>query len=96
MAQARPDPYPHVPADLQQRIRDQSWHFCKHQRELGNHKARRAHAQRFAEQSLAEAEERLAAAARKVQPVGAGNGLVVPRQSLLITPDEARKIANRR
>jgi len=43
-------------------------------------------------QMLGQVEEQKAAAERKVQPVPT-TGLVVPRSTLLITPDDARRIA---
>ncbi len=83
-----------VTAEERAEIERGAWTFMKAARGMLPRREKKRLAADFAARAIAELEQRKRDAARLVQP--AQGGLIVTRKSLLITPDEARQIANQR
>jgi hypothetical protein len=87
-----PNPYPHVPESEQTRIRDMVQQQAKRMRCVAG-RNKRAWAETVTRSLLAQQEQQAIEQARKVKP--AVGGLIVPRDHLLLTPDEVRQLAQR-
>lgn len=85
-----PNLYPHITLEEQAAFRQQAQRVAKRMRGVpGRHK--RQYAEDLFRGAMAEREQQLVAQAQKVKPVT--GGLVVPRASLLVTPEEVRRMA---
>lgn len=83
----------HVPPHECEEIRRAAWRFVRTRSALPR-RLKRDQASAMANQEIARLEAQREQASHLVQP--AAGGLVVPRHSLLITPEEARRMAQRR
>lgn len=90
-AQARPNPYPHIPVEEQDRLRAELYSRAKNLKGMSRRRKMALYEEAIAE-CLSKTEAQRAEADRKVQP---GGGLVVPQQRLVMTPDEVRRMARR-
>lgn len=81
--------YPHISVEEQARLRADLYSRAKNLKGMSRRRKMALYEQAITE-CLSKTEAMRAEADRKVQP---GGGLLVPQKSLLVTPDEVRRMA---